>query len=123
MCGKPTRWLLLVISLVAIWSKPVFAHDIYTDLFDASGSPCCDNADCRPAHYRVDAGGVQMFVLEQWINIPSQTIQYRAIQDDTGETGGGHWCGLRYLGQGLSYAFYVTYCAILPPNSASVLEN
>jgi hypothetical protein len=42
-----------------------------------------------------------------WILIPNGRIQYRTLEGDTGETAGGHWCGL--------VDFEVTYCAILPP--------
>ena len=34
--------------------------------------------------------------------------KYRALEGDTGETHGGHWCGLAVFGN-------LTYCAILPP--------
>jgi hypothetical protein len=50
--------------------------------------------------------------------VPSEKIQYLAIPGDTGETGGGHWCGLAYEPSGS--ASYLTRCAILPPQSASV---
>jgi len=53
-----------------------------------------------------------MLISGQWIAVPNDTIQYRALDGDTGETAGGHWCGL----PGGHVA--VTYCAILPPSSA-----
>jgi hypothetical protein len=96
---------------------PAQAHDIYSDIVDGAGQSCCDNKDCRPAHYRMKGGGVQMFVYGQWLVIPSDKIQYRTIPNDPGETAGGHWCGQGYRGR--SYVFYTTRCAILPPQSAS----
>src|SRR3954467_1644400 len=59
---------------------------------------------------------LQMFVDGRWIEVPSEQIQYRALLGDTGETGGGHWCGAAFepsLG-----SLYITRCAILPPKSA-----
>jgi hypothetical protein len=53
-----------------------------------------------------------MLIGGQWIVVPNDTIQYRALDGDTGETAGGHWCGLS------GGHVTVTYCAILPPSSA-----
>jgi len=51
--------------------------------------------------------------------VPDHVIQYRALPGDTGESGGGHWCGeIRYTpGDGVDYS---THCAILPPNATSL---
>jgi hypothetical protein len=112
------KWLFFL-ALLALWPCPVQAHDIYEDLVSAYGFSCCDNSDCRPVPYRISQGGVQMRVDQRWIDIPSETIQYRAIPGDNGETGGGHWCGAYYRnGDG-----YYTRCAILPPNSALLLGH
>ena len=107
------------VAPVLIFSLPLptQAHDIYSDVVDGAGKSCCDNRDCRPAHYRVKGGGVQMFVYGQWLVIPREKIQYQAIPDDTGETAGGHWCGQGH--QSRNYVFYTTRCAILPPQAAS----
>jgi hypothetical protein len=96
----------------AVWPFPTEAHGIYTSLKDSKGDGCCSGRDCRPAQYRTTAAGVEMLVDGHWILIPSETIQYRALEGDTGETAGGHWCGV--------LDFAVTYCAILPPRSSSV---
>ena len=48
-----------------------------------------------------------MLVSGEWIVVPDETIQYRTVEGDTGETAGGHWCGT------------TGHCAILPPSSAS----
>ncbi len=97
---------------------PTLAHDIYSHLKDEGGGSCCDDRDCGAVPYRFIADGVQMFVDKRWIEVPRATIQYRALLGDTGETGGGHWCGsvneLDALG-----TVYMTKCAILPPQSAS----
>jgi hypothetical protein len=69
--------------------------------------------------YRFIADGVQMFVDKRWIEVPSARIQYRALPGDTGETGGGHWCGSAYEPTpGRVEDLYVTKCAILPPQAA-----
>jgi hypothetical protein len=59
-----------------------------------------------------------MFVHGEWIDVPHERIQYRALEGDTGVAGAGHWCGDRIA----SYDYgnpvvYTTRCAILPPNA------
>src|SRR5919199_2514276 len=109
-------WLLLV-GLLALAPGPIPVHDIYSHLIDNLGASCCNDVDCRPARYRLRATGVEMFVAGRWIAVPADKIQYRALPGDTGETGGGHWCGTLYT-PGLSI-FYLTRCAVLPPQSPS----
>jgi hypothetical protein len=77
-----------------------------------------------PAHYRVTPDGVRMFVRGRWIAVPNNKIQYRTLVGDTGETGGGHWCGwaLDPTGPaGDSRAH--TICAVLPPNFAAAFVD
>jgi hypothetical protein len=69
---------VLIISL----PLPTHAHDIYSHLRDERGESCCDDQDCRPALYRLTAWGVQMYVDQQWINVPNERIQYRALPGD-----------------------------------------
>ena len=112
------KWLLLLGGLLTTEAGPVQAHDIYSRLTDKRGWSCCDNHDCQPAHYRITASGLQMFLGSAWVTIPAGAIIYRAIEGDTGETGGGHWCG--------AYApferAFLTRCAVLPPSSASASD-
>jgi len=103
--------LAVVSMLLATASWPTQAHDIYTNLKDEVGASCCNDNDCRPAPYRTSSAGVQMLVDRRWIVVPNHSIQYRTLEGDTGETAGGHWCG--------KMEFSVTYCAVLPPSSAS----
>ena len=108
---------LPLVGLLALWPGPIPVHDIYSELRDAYGISCCNSADCRPARYRLRGTGVEMFVYGQWIAVPANKIQYRALPGDTGETGGGHWCGMLYTpGRGV---IYMTRCAVLPPQSTS----
>ena len=100
----------MLLSIATIWPSRVEAHDFYTTLKDSYGRTCCSGRDCRPAHYRATATGIEMLVDGQWIVVPDEIIQYRSLEGDTDETAGGHWCGL------LDQA--VTYCAMLPPSSA-----
>jgi hypothetical protein len=109
-------WLALI-GLLALTPGPIQAHDIYSHLVDASGRSCCDDRDCRPAHYRRRAPGVEMFIHGHWVPVPADTIQYRALPGDTGETSGGHWCGTDDPTLGDTV---ILRCAILPPNSAAV---
>ena len=106
-----TKRLVLGGIALGIASWPSSAHDIYTSLKDSTGASCCNDHDCRPARYRIVAGGVEMLVDGKWIAVWENYIQYRTLEGDTGETAGGHWCGK------IEYA--VTYCAVLPPSSAS----
>jgi hypothetical protein len=110
----------VAVVLAASLSLPIQAHDIYSHLKDKLGTSCCDNRDCQLAPYRFGATGLQMFVDKRWIEVPSDKIQYVAVPGDTGETGGGHWCGFADEPNGMdSRTLYTTRCAILPPQSAS----
>ena len=117
-----SRTVFVAAVLVANLPLPIQAHDIYSHLRDEAGGSCCDNRDCRPALYRFTAHGVQMFVDQQWINVPNERIQYRALLGDTGETYGGHWCGSLYQPDVTQQGaiLYMTQCAILPPQAASI---
>jgi hypothetical protein len=119
-----SRTALIAVVLAANLSLPLQAHDIYSHLRDEVGASCCDDQNCRPALYRVSASGVQMLVDQRWIDVPDERIQYRALLGDTGETGGGHWCGSTYKPDfGNPTTVYVTKCAVLPPQSASVQDR
>jgi hypothetical protein len=117
MLSKPA--LLSAILAVSL-PLPALAHDIYSHLRSPRGESCCDDRDCRPAPYRFIAGHWQMFVDRHWIDVPDYTIQYRALLDDRGETGGGHWCGFAMTPSSEvdREPVYTTRCAILPPQSA-----
>jgi hypothetical protein len=117
-----SRSTLVFTVLVGSLPLPIQAHDIYSHLVDETGGSCCDNKECRPAFYHLTASGLQMFVDGEWIAVPNERIQYRGLLGDTGETGGGHWCGSAFTpdfpdSRNLG-AIYMTKCAILPPNSA-----
>ena len=117
MCSR-TAFVAAV--LAASLPLPIQAHDIYSHLRDEGGVSCCEDRDCRPALYRVAARGVQMFVDQQWIDVPEGQIQYRSLPGDTGETYGGHWCGSIHEGDSSALnTLYMTKCAILPPQAAS----
>ena len=109
-----TRCTLASLALLVSWSMSSQAHDIYTGLTDKAGMSCCNNLDCHPAPYRMTPAGVEMLVNGKWIAVPDETIQYRILPGDTGETAGGHWCGWS-TSRGTR-----TTCTILPPNSASL---
>ena len=117
MCS---RTAFAAVVLVTSLPLPIQAHDIYSHLKDQAGASCCDDGDCRPAHYQLIASGLHMFVDGRWIKVPNNKVQYRALPGDTGETAGGHWCGAAYETDGANFdAAYVTQCAILPPQAAS----
>ena len=110
------REFIAFVTLAITASWPAQAHDIYTALKDRTGASCCHEHDCSPAHYRITAGRVEMLVAGNWIVVPNDTIQYRTLEGDTGETAGGHWCGVADFG-------ILTFCAILPPSSASSISS
>jgi hypothetical protein len=119
---SPNIIIFCLITLFAS-STPIEAHDIYSHLMDNSGASCCNETDCRPARFRVTPRGVDMLILGRWTPVPKDKIQYRALMGDTGETGGGHWCGQAdwsYDGSGGLDLAWVTRCAILPPNFSSL---
>ena len=111
----PLNYALVSLAITASCPAPIEAHDIYMKLVDSAGESCCSEHDCRPAHYRISAAGVEMLVGEEWIVVPDETIQYRTLEGDTGETPGGHWCGTRLR-------TIMTFCAVVPPSSASQIR-
>src|SRR5262249_2614817 len=38
-----------------------------------------------------------MLLDDEWVRVPNKVIQYRSLDGDTGETRGGHWCGVYEL--------------------------
>src|SRR5215218_4464523 len=113
-----SRTAFVIAVLAASLPLSIQAHDIYSHLRDQSGTSCCNDRDCRRAPLSVYGHRSADVVDARWIEIPSDKIQYIAIPGDTGETGGGHWCGLAY--EPSVGPLYITHCAILPPQSASV---
>src|SRR5262249_14858424 len=121
------RTMMTAIEILILAAACAEGHDIYSGLMDRLGeSSCCDNRDCRPAHYRITSGGVEMLLDDEWVRVPNKVIQYRSPDGDTGETRGGHWCGDTYWTPvpGFEYpephpalhlSRFNTRCAILPP--------
>ena len=112
-----SRPALISIVLITSLPLPIQAHDPYTTLKDRHGRNCCNSLDCQPAPYQVTPRGVRMFVDGHWVDVPPEAIQYVMLPGDTGETGGGHWCGQGYEPGGADPNVpYITKCAILPPH-------
>ena len=94
------RTLMTMIAILILPAACAEGHDIYSGLMDRLGeSSCCDDRDCRPAHYRITSVGVEMLLDDEWVGVPNDVIQYRTLDGDTGETHGGHWCGVTYWKQ------------------------
>jgi hypothetical protein len=108
---------LIRVALIVVWAVPVQAHDIYTHLKNKRGASCCDGSECRPAHYRIKGGGVQMLIDGRWLYVDEDLVSYRNLEGDTGETKGGHWCGEHQTG--MFWDYRKTHCAFLPPNVTS----
>ena len=120
------RTLMTMIAILVLAAPFAEGHDIYSRLMDRFGeSSCCDETDCRPAHYRINSAGVDMLVDDEWVRVPNKVIQYRSLDGDTGETRGGHWCGVTNWKErfdhlppnhpGFDLSRFFTRCAILPP--------
>jgi hypothetical protein len=122
-----TLMMMMMITILILAAARAEGHDIYSGLMDRSGeSSCCDETDCHPAHYRITSAGIDMFVDNEWVRVPNNVIQYRSLDGDTGETRGGHWCGVTNWKErfdnpphpnhpGLHLSRFSTRCAILPP--------
>jgi hypothetical protein len=116
---------MTMIAILTLGAACAEGHDIYGGLMDRSGASCCDETDCHPAYYRITSAGVDMLVDNEWVRVPNNLIQYRSLEGDTGETRGGHWCGVaNWKGFGhltdpnhpaLHLSRISTRCAILPP--------
>jgi hypothetical protein len=109
----------VIFVLLALWPGQAAAHDIYGQLTDRWGRSCCNHYDCRTSRYRATSSGVQMLIDGHWEPIPDEVIQYRSLPGDTGETGGGHWCG--WFDKTDDHL--VTRCAILPPGLTSSVRG
>ena len=110
---------LFAVLLFVGYEPPTEAHDIYSHLKDSGERVAAMTGIVALRPYRVTPTGVQMFVEGEWIAVPDDTIQYRALPGDTGETDGGHWCGRIQNGRATAMD-YATYCAVLPPNPTAV---
>ena len=119
------RTIVTMIVMLILAVTCTEGHDIYTGLKDRLGeSSCCNETDCRPAHYRVTAAGVDMLLDDEWVHVPNEAIQYRTLHGDAGETNGGHWCGVTSLQSYELHPYhpaipqssrFYTRCVILPP--------
>src|SRR2546423_8208185 len=81
--------------IVALAAMPALAHVNesmdYTSYRDNTGTPCCDDRDCRPADDFVDVrerGLVRLKIEDQWIDVPRAVVVGEDARD-----GRAHWCG------------------------------
>jgi hypothetical protein len=102
---------LVLVALCAVVTAPALAHDIYIGVLNKNGKACCSGHDCRAVHHRTTPSGVEMEIDGRWVEVPSHALEYRALEGDTGETSGAHWCGW----VAPSSHNYITRCAFLPP--------
>ena len=69
--------------LSSLLSFPVAAHDPFTDLRNAQGTPCCASrgprSDCKAAISRIDLRGhLQAYIDERWITAYGPTLNLSA---------------------------------------------
>jgi len=112
---------ILVCAMLMFAAHCGEAHDIYSGLKDHRGQfDCCNETDCRAAHYRATPAGIEMLLDDEWVRVPDEIIQHRTLHGDTGETHGGHWCGIIYPPglepSSVSPSRFFTRCVILPPD-------
>jgi len=95
------RWSLVAIALLAT-SASAFAHDGYENLRDSRGNSCCNDADCRAVHARVDSEGdweIYVKELDKYVRVPSHAILKTRMSDER-----CHAC-YKFI-KGYSLAFY-----------------
>src|SRR5262249_28735 len=92
------RTIMTIIAILILAAACAEGHDIYSGLMDHLGeSSCCDDRDCRPAHYRITSAGVEMLLDDEWVRVPNKVVQYRSLDGDTGATPPRHCCGVYEL--------------------------
>src|SRR5262245_16721791 len=70
------RTIMTIIAILILAAACAEGHDIYSGLMDHLGeSSCCDDRDCRPAHYRITSAGVEMLLDDAWVRVPNKVIQ------------------------------------------------
>jgi hypothetical protein len=78
------RTMMTMIAVLILGVACAEGHDIYSGLKDHRGeASCCDERDCRPAHYRITPAGVEMLLDDEWVRVPDSVVQYRSLDGDT----------------------------------------
>ena len=100
------RTVMMMIAMLILSVPCAEGHDIYSGLMDRLGeSSCCDERDCRPAHYRITSAGVEMLLDDEWVGVPNDVIQYRSLDGDTAkptaDTGAASRIGIRFRGSSI----------------------
>jgi hypothetical protein len=73
------RTMMTMIAILILAVACAGGHDIYSGLKDHLGeASCCDERDCRPAHYRITPAGVEMLLDDEWVRVPDSVVQYRS---------------------------------------------
>src|SRR4029450_6002717 len=73
------RTMMTTIAILILAVACAEGHDIYSGLKDHLGeASCCDERDCRPAHYRITPAGVEMLLDDEWVRVPDSVVQYRS---------------------------------------------
>jgi hypothetical protein len=89
--------LVLAGCLPVVLAAGALAHDIYSDLLDAAGRPCCGGdpvmGDCEAVRYRLRPDGdAEMFSARYgaWVHVARGRIAWTALPGSGAEA---HWCG------------------------------
>jgi hypothetical protein len=76
--------IMISASLSSLLSFPVAAHDPFTDLRNAQGTPCCrasggPSSDCKATISRIDLRGhLQAYIDERWLTAYGPTLNFSA---------------------------------------------
>jgi hypothetical protein len=125
--------LLVVLSfasaLLTGTTRPLLAHDVYTQLRSTTGQLCCGgdpvNGDCEAigSRYRIEPGGDAIFESGRYhaqVRIARDKITWLPVPG--GEDSEAHWCGvprskvyLAPVNQDNPDASFWTYCAFISP--------
>ena len=54
-------------------------HEHHTDFYSkwqtTTGASCCNNQDCRPARDRIISGRIQVFIEDDWVDVPKEAVR------------------------------------------------
>lgn len=88
--------VVLVAMVVGAAAAPAGAHEWYSGLRSPSGTPCCNDRDCRAVEYRVnpDTGNEEIRANGTW-----HPVEYDKVLPIFPPDGGSHACWNNSIGK------------------------